>query len=874
MTLKTKTLQTYMNNCHQHIVQETIKLWDSNRKENFIEHFDILKVVEIENKLDGIISEGNIDQSAVDDIITNINCLFSNCSKESFGIIQKRTNKTKPKFKQEWFNRSCTNMRNLYHKTRRAYNRYKTNNLKSALKEISKQYKNTLTITRNRYNSLKAEKLRHLKTKDPKQYWKIINNNKSTTPPSATLDDLYTFFKNINEDEPISDEHSDFANNENNDINEEIDSPISEKEITDAIKSLKNNKSPGFDNIVNEQIKATAHIMLPIYIKLFNMLFDNGIIPESWTIGTIKPIYKCKGDPKLPENYRPICLLSCFGKLFTSIINTRLNAYSERTGLIKNTQAGFRKHHSTTDNLFILKSLIDIVNSNKKKLICCFVDFKQCFDSIWRKGLWHKLNAENINGKCFKLIFNMYNSIKTNVKTSEGTSQFFNSLRGVRQGENLSPFLFSIYLNDLEIYLRNRNVNGVQREMLIDDLHIYLKLFILLYADDTVIFSENENDMQHALNCFKVYCETWKLTINIDKTKIVTFSKGNPRKRDYFIGDDVVENVNEYKYLGIIFSKSGSFLKTKKYIAEQANKALYSLIRKIKVLSLPSDLQIELFEKTVKPVLLYGSEIWGFGNLDDIEKVQLKFYKYVFNLKRSTPSYMVYGELGITPISLDINSRILSFWSNLVEYQNGNMQSKLSAQVYSLLHGMHSEKKVKSFWLDNIKHVLCSLGYSGVWYSQSFLNRKWLIASIKQKLKDTFVQNWYSEISRTSDSNLYKMFKTNFHRSKYVDVLPTDLCKSLLAFLTRNHRLPIEVGRWRSIPANERLCIHCNTLGDEFHYLFLCPLFDQERKKLIKPYFYRRPNIIKLKELITSENIIELKKLSIFVRKIMKIICA
>jgi hypothetical protein len=77
---------------------------------------------------------------------------------------------------------------------------------------------------------------------------------------------------------------------------------------------------------------------------------------------------------------------------------------------------------------------------------------------------------------------------------------------------------------------------------------------------------------------------------------------------------------------------------------------------------------------------------------------------------------MVHGELGITPVSLDINSRILSYWSKLVEYQNGNMQLKLSAQVYLLLHGMHSENKVKSIWLENIKHLLCSLGFSGVWY--------------------------------------------------------------------------------------------------------------------------------------------------------------
>ena len=65
--------------------------------------------------------------------------------------------------------------------------------------------------------------------------------------------------------------------------------------------------------------------MVPIYIKLFNIVFDSGIIPESWTCGVIKPIYKKKGSPEDPSNYRPITLLSCIGKLFTAIINNRLN---------------------------------------------------------------------------------------------------------------------------------------------------------------------------------------------------------------------------------------------------------------------------------------------------------------------------------------------------------------------------------------------------------------------------------------------------------------------------------------------------------------------------------------------------------------------
>ena len=151
-------------------------------------------------------------------------------------------------------------------------------------------------------------------------------------------------------------------------------------------------------------------------------------------MGTIKPIFKNKGDPKLPENYRPITILSCFGKLFTSIINNRLNKFAENHNIITSSQAGFRKQHSTTDNIFIIKSLIDIVRSGKKKLYCCFVDFKQAFDTVWRDGLWSKLVQYRINGKCFKVIHNLYKDIKSKVMTNEGTSNYFSCNVGVRQG--------------------------------------------------------------------------------------------------------------------------------------------------------------------------------------------------------------------------------------------------------------------------------------------------------------------------------------------------------------------------------------------------------------------------------------------------------
>ena len=192
--------------------------------------------------------------------------------------------------------------------------------------------------------------------------------------------------KNTNDDDDDDNdgdddnENGDGKNMDDNDlqnlVNEEINQPITYEELSKAIKALKNNKSPGLDNIVNKQLKSTFNIMHPLLIKLFNVILDKGIVPETWTVGNIKPIFKNKGNPKDPENYRPITLLSNFGKLFTSIINNRLNNFAE----ICEAQSGFRKNFTTADNIFIFKCLIDIVQSQRKKLYCCFIDFKQAFE--------------------------------------------------------------------------------------------------------------------------------------------------------------------------------------------------------------------------------------------------------------------------------------------------------------------------------------------------------------------------------------------------------------------------------------------------------------------------------------------------------------
>ena len=104
--------------------------------------------------------------------------------------------------------------------------------------------------------------------------------------------------------------------------------------------------------------------MLPIYHKLFNIVFDTGIVPSAWE-GCIIPIYKNMGSNSNPENYRPITLLSCMGKLFTSVINSRLQDFANDYNILEENQTGFRKNYSTIDNIFSLHVLFELMSRSK-----------------------------------------------------------------------------------------------------------------------------------------------------------------------------------------------------------------------------------------------------------------------------------------------------------------------------------------------------------------------------------------------------------------------------------------------------------------------------------------------------------------------------
>ena len=154
---------------------------------------------------------------------------------------------------------------------------------------------------------------------------------------------------------------------------------------------------------------------------------------REWNKGVIKAIYEKKGDKKCPANYRGITLTSCLGKLFTSLLQNRLNKFIEQHSILNPEHFGFRRNARTTDSLFILRQLLHRYTKQHKKLYVGFIDYEKAFYSVWQFGMIQKLHKYGIQGKSLNIIKSMYSSIKSCVKIDQSTlTGLFSCNKGIR----------------------------------------------------------------------------------------------------------------------------------------------------------------------------------------------------------------------------------------------------------------------------------------------------------------------------------------------------------------------------------------------------------------------------------------------------------
>ncbi len=216
----------------------------------------------------------------------------------------------------------------------------------------------------------------------------------------------------------------------------------------------------------------------------------------------------------------------------------------------------------------------------------------------------------------------MYSKTISRVKIRNLLSSLHTETHGVNQGGVSSPFLFKAFHKDLNDFLSTQC--GILAQ---DDRDTIIRH--LLWADDLNLLAESEEELQILFNNVFEFCKKWQLIVNEIKTKVMIYNSKHVEVKITY-NNETVEVVENYKYVGMLFSsKSGILQDHLQYTEQCANKAIFALKKKLKPLKqTPPLITIKLFDSLVHPILEYGSEIWyPCTKSENLETLHLRFLK-------------------------------------------------------------------------------------------------------------------------------------------------------------------------------------------------------------------------------------------------------
>ena len=222
-------------------------------------------------------------------------------------------------------------------------------------------------------------------------------------------------------------------------IEEIVDTEPTLGEVKEAVRKLKNGKAPGIDNITAELPKTDIEFSTIKIHELLSKIWKFEVIPEAWKKGLIIKLPK-KGNLKDCKNSRGITLLSIVGKILGSIVIDRVRSGADKR--LRKEQAGYRQGRGTTEQVFILRNIIEQVNEWQVTIYVNFIDFEKVFDLVHRDSLWVIMRKYGIPEKIIRIIQLFYVDFQCAVEDQGERGEWFNIKTGVKQGCNMSGFLF------------------------------------------------------------------------------------------------------------------------------------------------------------------------------------------------------------------------------------------------------------------------------------------------------------------------------------------------------------------------------------------------------------------------------------------------
>jgi hypothetical protein len=394
--------------------------------------------------------------------------------------------------------------------------------------------------------------------------------------------------------------------------------------------------------------------------ELINLTITQSKIPSVHKTAKLKMIPKKNAGSKNPNDYRPISLTSCIGKLIEKIISARLYEFVDskldKKLLIKQ-QSGFRKGRGAHDNLVYLTQKVSETFCRGKKVCAVFFDITKAFDSVWHKGLLYKLIKLGTPSYIVNRVEDFLKKRNFFVDVNNSQSDLYEILAGVPQGAAISPLLFSVFINDVPVQ-DDTNESGS-----------------LLFADDLVTFfifdkpQIAQSSLRKYLIRFEEWLNQWRLRAAAEKCNFIIFTSNGQCREENVLTPKLykvaIPKVNSTKFLGITFDRCLTFTEHLNDVKKKVSQRL-NIIKILSNSSWHIDTKTlkNLYQSLVRSVVEYSFfivEHLSVDNLKRLEAIQNIAFRCIYKLKYDTPVPTVLKIANETSLSSRLNELAENF---------------------------------------------------------------------------------------------------------------------------------------------------------------------------------------------------------------------
>jgi hypothetical protein len=301
----------------------------------------------------------------------------------------------------------------------------------------------------------------------------------------------------------------------------------------------------------------------------------------------------------------------------------------------------------------------------------CFVDLEKAFDRVPRGILWGVLREYGVSDSLIRAVRSLYDRCQSLVRISGNKSDLFPVRVGLRQGCPLSPILFIIFMD--RISRRSQGVEGVR----FGDLRIGS----LLFADDVVLLASSDRDLQLSLDRFAAECEAAGMRISTSKSEAMVLN----RKRvecTLRVGDEILPQVEEFKYLGVLFTSEGRMEREIDRRIGAASAVMRTLHRSVVVKrELSRKAKLSIYQSIFVPTLTYGHELWVVTERtrSRVQAAEMSFLRRVagLSLRDRVRSSVIRRELGVDPLLLHVERSQMRWFGHLIRMPPGRLPGEV-----------------------------------------------------------------------------------------------------------------------------------------------------------------------------------------------------